>query len=329
MDGEFKTPNTGNTNIGRARSERSVVAQIFNLLYRRIAFGRSFDSSNDSFLHHAPQITNLRYSRVQRCATSLVLTPSQNPGYRPLMFPAGQNPKAEHVKFQLRAAGVKLEEFNPLRSGTHSRGYLPHVKREGARYFVTFRLADSLPKEVLLKFQAERAQRLQRFYAQKDSAKKLGTKPPQPEAFDEMERDYFRKLEAYLDKGAGACWLKRPEVADVVAAALKFFDGERYRLDAWVVMPNHVHVVFWPMPNHTLSGVVQSWKRFTAREVNKILSRTGEAFWQPEPYDHWIRKDEEHARCCRYVLNNPVKARLCATPEDWKWSSAWRQPAAK
>ena len=105
-----------------------------------------------------------------------------------------------------------------------------------------------------------------------------------------------------------------------------FFTGTRYRLGAWVVMPNHVHVVLWPMPNHTLSRIVQSWKRFTAREANKLLSRTGQDFWQPESFDHWIRNDEEHERCCRYVMNNPVKARLCPAPEDWRWSSAWRQP---
>jgi len=227
------------------------------------------------------------------------------------------------MEFELRATGVKPEASNPLRSGVHTRGYLPHVKREGARYFVTFRLADSLPKAVLLKYQAERAERLQQFHAQRDAAVKLGTKALKPETLDQIERDYFRKLEAYLDKGEGECWLKRPELADLVADAVRFFDGERYRLDAWVIMPNHVHTVFWPMPNHTVSRIVQTWKRYTAREANKLLNRIGEGFWQPEPFDHWIRSDAEHARCCRYVTNNPAKARLCDTPEAWKWSSAW------
>lgn len=89
-------------------------------------------------------------------------------------------------------------------------------------------------------------------------------------------------------------------------------------------MPNHVHVVLWPMPNDTLSKVLQSWKRFTAREANKLLGRVGRTFWQPESYDHWIRDDAEHARCCRYTVHNPVKAGLCAAPEDWPWSSARR-----
>jgi len=152
----------------------------------------------------------------------------------------------------------------------------------------------------------------------------LQTNPLPADALEEVEREYRRKLERYLDKGFGNCWLKRPDTADMVACALVFFEGQRYLLDDWVVMPNHIHVVFWPMPNETVSAIVQSWKRHTAREANKILKRTGTSFWQPEPYDHWIRNDEEHARCCRYVRFNPVKAGLCAAPEDWRWSSAWR-----
>jgi REP element-mobilizing transposase RayT len=241
------------------------------------------------------------------------------------MFPAERKPRSERVKYELRSIGVKPEATNPLRSGIHTRGYLPHVKREGARYFVTFRLADSLPKVVLLKCQSERAEGLRRFHAAQDAAKRLGTAPPKPRMLEEIERDYFRKLETYLDRGQGECWLKRPDIANLVANAFRFFDGERYRLDAWVVMPNHVHLVLWPMPNHTLSKIVQSLKRHAAREANKLLDCTGETFWQPESFDRWIRDDEEHARCCRYVVNNPVKARLCAAPEQWKWSSAWRE----
>jgi REP element-mobilizing transposase RayT len=219
--------------------------------------------------------------------------------------------------------------MSPLRSGIHTRGYLPHVKREGASYFVTFRLADSLPKEVLMKIQAERAQRLSQFHAQRHEANRLGTKPPTTNVLEEIERDYFRKVEAYLDKGIGQCWLRRPEIATLVADAMAFFEGERLLLKCWVVMPNHVHAVLWAMPNFSLSGITQSWKRYSAREANKILGRTGEPFWQPEPFDHWIRNDQEHARCCQYVENNPVKARLCAAAADWRWSSAWREPAKK
>ena len=242
------------------------------------------------------------------------------------MFPSKPNPRRERVAYELRATSVQPEAANPLRSGIHTRGYLPPVKREGANYFVTFRLADSLPKEVLLRIQAERAERLQRYYAQRDAAKKSKIELPALETLEEIERGYFRKLEEFLDKGHGGCCLKRPDIAELVASALRFFADQRYRLDAWVVMPNHVHVVFWPMPNFTVSGIAQSWKRFAAREANKLLNRTGESFWQPEAFDHWIRNEEEHARCCGYVIRNPVKAGLCTAPEDWPWSSAWRAP---
>jgi len=230
--------------------------------------------------------------------------------------------RLDRVRFELRTTGVLPEPPNPLQSGIHTRGYLPHVKREGASYFVTFRLADSLPQEVLLKLQADLAERLRRFHAQK-----AATQSRSSNERDAIDRDYYRRLERFLDTGSGECWLRRPEIADIVADALRFFAGQRYRLDAWVVMPNHVHAVLWPMPNHALSDILQSWKRFTAREANKRLARTGEPFWQPESFDHWIRNDEEHARCCRYVVNNPVKAGLCSAPDQWRWSNAWQEPA--
>jgi putative transposase len=88
-------------------------------------------------------------------------------------------------------------------------------------------------------------------------------------------------------------------------------------------MPNHVHAVLWPMPNHVLSDILHSWKRHVAREANKILERVGQEFWQPESYDHWIRDDDEKARIIRYVINNPVTAGLCSAPHQWEWSSAY------
>ena len=222
------------------------------------------------------------------------------------------NPGLERVKFQLRADGVPDQPPNPLRSGIHSRGYLPHVKREGASYFVTFRLTDSLPKEVLLRFEREHAEALRR----------LPTKAT-TEQTEEIHRDLHRKIERYLDQGMGECHLRRPDIADMIAEALRYFHGQHYLLDDWVVMPNHIHVILWPMPNFTLSEILKSRKRQTARHANLILGRTGETFWQRESYDHWIRNDDEKARIRRYIRMNPVNARLCQAPEDWKWSSAW------
>ena len=232
--------------------------------------------------------------------------------------PDESNPGLERTRHQLRTSGVKGEITNPLRSGIHDRGYLPHVKREGASYFVTFRLADSLPKEVLLKFEREKAERLRRL---NDFAKR-GEAINDSEA--EIARDLQRKIERYLDRGAGACHLRRSDIADLVADALRHFHESRYLLHDWVVMPNHVHAAAWPMPNHLLSDILKSWKQFTSRRAKKILGMGDEPFWQPESYDHWIRSDEEQARITRYIKNNPVIAGLCARPEDWKWSSAYR-----
>jgi len=216
----------------------------------------------------------------------------------------------ERVQHQLRADGVR-DTPNPLRSGVHSRGYLPHVKREGASYFVTIRLADSLPQEVLLHFKQQQAVQLRKL-AEVDTEGREGA-----------NRQLQRQIERYLDRGVGECHLRRVDIAAMVAEALRHFHGTEYLLDDWVIMPNHVHLVLWPMPNFTLSEIMQSRKRHTARQANLLLGRTGKTFWQPEPYDHWIRNDEEKGRIGRYIQNNPVKAKLCSRPEDWQWGSAW------
>lgn len=123
--------------------------------------------------------------------------------------------------------------------------------------------------------------------------------------------------EKHLDAGHGACWLRTPRIAQHVAKALKHFDGERYRLLAWCVMPNHVHVVVQPVEGHELSTIIHSWKSYTANQANRLLDRQGE-FWQAEYYDRLIRDEEELLRVIEYVWNNPEKAGF----EGWKWK--WR-----
>ena len=94
-------------------------------------------------------------------------------------------------------------------------------------------------------------------------------------------------------------------------------------MKAWVVMPNHVHVVVYPINGFTLGEIVKSWKQFSALRAKRILGLNGKRFWQPEAYDHWIRNAGEKAKIIRYIHNNPMKAKLCASPEEWKWSSAY------
>jgi REP element-mobilizing transposase RayT len=199
-----------------------------------------------------------------------------------------------------------------LLSGFHSRGVLPHLKREGATYFVTFRQAGTLPKDVLIRFREERDAILQHALA----AKRPLTWHEQQELF----RWYSSRVDKYLDAGHGTCYLRELNLADLVADAIRFFQGKRYELHAWVVMPNHAHVVVWPMPSYTLSEILHSWKSYTSHEINKRLPVKVVPFWQSESYEHLIRDDDDLCRCCHYTHSNPVNAGLCSQPDDWKWS---------
>ncbi|HET7107761.1 MAG TPA: transposase [Candidatus Acidoferrum sp.] len=122
-----------------------------------------------------------------------------------------------------------------------------------------------------------------------------------------------RKLEAFLDQGAGSCILSQPRIADTVASALKQFDGTRYKMLAWCVMPNHVHLVFQPLGEYDLAGILHAWKSFTSVEINRLLSRSG-PLWQKEYYDHLIRDGAQLKRAICYTTENPIKARM----QNWQ-----------
>jgi len=182
----------------------------------------------------------------------------------------------------------------------YSRGYLPHFDMEGLTQLMTFRLFDSMPQAVL-DLWCEQLRHL-------------------PEEAYDLERR--KRIDAYLDSGYGCCHLKDDRLAEIVQAALLHFDGQKYALHAWVVMPNHVHTLFTPQTGWELSQIAHSWKSYTAGECNRVLKRKG-AFWQPEPFDRYIRNEQHYANAVRYIENNPVKAGLCRMPEDWRWSSAY------
>ena len=180
----------------------------------------------------------------------------------------------------------------------HNRGYLPHFEGGEVPQSITFRLHDSLPAEL----RAEWACELQNL----------------PDTEQRLERR--KRIEATLDSGYGACHLAKPEVAGLVVEALGRFDHERYRLHAWCVMPNHVHVLVTPIANHTLTSIVHSWKSYTANRANRLLGRRG-PFWMQEYFDRAIRDENHFIATVEYIEHNPVKAGLCAEPADWIWSS--------
>ncbi len=173
--------------------------------------------------------------------------------------------------------------------GWHSRHYLPHYDSSDVTQFVTFRLADSLPREVLARVQnSERAETLR---------------------------------EDFLDQGLGACWLKSEQIAQLVESSFFQFDGDRYHLHAWTIMPNHVHVLFSAKNDTSLGAIVGSWKRFTARKANGLLSRKG-PFWQTEYWDRFIRNEQHFHAIEQYIDNNPVKAKLVTEARFWPYGSA-------
>jgi REP element-mobilizing transposase RayT len=219
----------------------------------------------------------------------------------------------------LAAGTVALQKAgNPLVSGLHFRGVLPHLKREGGTYFVTFRLAGSLPKDEVIRLKQER----ERIMQQAMAAKRPLTWHEQEELF----RWYSSRVDKYLDAGHGHCHLRDPKVASLIADSIRFFQDKHYELRAWVVMPNHVHAVVWPKSTHTLSKILHSWKSFTAHEINKRGGKKIVPFWQSESYEHLIRDDEDLHRCCHYTLMNPVNAKLCSRSQDWMWSSGYVKP---
>lgn len=221
--------------------------------------------------------------------------------------------------------------------------HMPHIQPPGATFFITARLAGSLPLSVLEQMAREKAAIYEQYATDLELAER------------ESERHWFRQYETQLHEAkSGPFWLREEPIAAVLAEALHFSDQQLYRLDAFCIMPNHLHVVLMPLPTtpvpaganmardgegnigylqrdamgqqhfvkldyYALAKITHRIKRRSARESNKLLGRAGE-FWEHESYDHWIRDQEEWQRTVAYVRNNPVSAGLVKRWEDWPWT---------
>jgi len=198
------------------------------------------------------------------------------------------------------------------------RRHLPHVQLPGATLFITFRLAGSIPVAVLEQLRDEAD------LVEATLARIADPEERAQQAYLEQRR-MFGKWDMALDTAQnGPFWLRDPRIANLVAESLHHRDGQVYDLDAFCIMPNHVHVVFTPLPKadgtyHAMSAIMHSLKRYTAREANLVLGRSG-SFWQHENYDHVVRDEAELRRIILYVVHNPVKAGLVEHWEDWKWT---------
>ncbi|MCW5555570.1 MAG: DNA polymerase III subunit alpha [Verrucomicrobiae bacterium] len=197
-----------------------------------------------------------------------------------------------------------LTPFDGSRLASAYSRALPHWQQEGATYFVTFRLADSLPQDVYRSWRDERERAL---HEAKQAT--IDSEEKKAELLEQIAEEYAEKLERHLDQGIGECWMQRPEVSQIVENALRHFDGDRYLLGSYVVMPNHVHVLVRPAMEHKLLDILQSWKSFTAKEANKVLGRSGE-FWQPESFDHIVRNEQQLEKFGCYIEENPMRAGL-------------------
>ncbi len=223
---------------------------------------------------------------------------------------AGTEPGGPNARTEPAGPNARTEPGGPNAGtepggpkGWHSRGYLPHYDSNEVDQHVTFHLADSLPRVTLERLASE--------LLSIESAYR--------------ERERRKRLEALLDAGFGGCVLRRPDVAALVQESLNSFDGQRYHLFAWVVMPNHVHVLLRTLNDWSMGKIVASWKAYTGRRISDVTRAPGALHapvWHREYWDRFIRDEKHFANVVAYIHYNPVKAGLATAPEDWRWSSA-------
>lgn len=192
-----------------------------------------------------------------------------------------------------------MQFFNPRRDIEKTVHRLPHWQQEGVPVFVTFRLADSLPQALLDSYLAEK----ERFFRN------------HPEPWDKATEVCFQglfadRLDEALDASHGSCVLKLPAVAKIVEERLNHFDDTRYQLQSYVIMPNHVHVLFDLRDAAALSSVVRGWKGVSSRLIHKTGLSALNPFWQPDYFDRLIRSPEHLTTVKAYIRENPLKAGL-------------------
>jgi len=192
-------------------------------------------------------------------------------------------------EIQSRDDSATVHFFNQDEPIANLAGDLPHWRQESVTYFVTFRLFDSLPQSKLKQWQEEKESWI--------------TAHPEPLNRDE-KKEFYRlfpeRIQTWLDAGHGSCILSRPDLKKLVADAMLHFNGDRYHLDEYVVMPNHVHVVVTPVAGNELSSILHSWKSYTSHKINNLLGRSGEN-WQKESFDHIVRSERSLNKFREYI----------------------------
>jgi REP element-mobilizing transposase RayT len=186
--------------------------------------------------------------------------------------------------------------FDPTAPAAIRHRNLPHWEQEGKAYFVTFRLFDSIPAKIAKKLKQEREEWLNK--------NKIKDASDLHKLTIEKRTEYYhlfsKRYDELLDNGYGSCILANPECRQIIEEALSYFDKDRYYLDKYVIMPNHVHVIVIPKAEWGLSKILHSWKSFTANKINKLLGRRGR-LWMDESFDHIIRSAEQFEKIREYI----------------------------
>ncbi len=225
----------------------------------------------------------------------------------------------------VHSSGLVFRPYNPDRETKKNRRRLPHWEQAGVTQYVTFRLIDSIPPSALESWERKRLEwlELRGVHAEKGKSISLDSLPA------DHRREYLQRFGTWfqdqLDQCHGECVLRSPENRKVVEEALKFFDGERYDLGDFVIMPNHVHVLLVPREGHSLSSIVKSWKQHTAWIINKQSGRSG-TLWQGERFDYIVRSTKQLERICEYIRENPERAKLKSDEYTYR-SSDWQHEA--
>ena len=204
---------------------------------------------------------------------------------------------------------MQFRFFDPSQPTTVIRGHLPHWDQEGATYFITWRTADSISTETWQYWRRLRTEWLLDH----------GINPSDPawrkqleELPEEVRKDFRRfatALESEMDSCHGDCILRNEPFARIVEETLRHFDGSRYLLGDFVIMPNHVHLLVGALPRNQLLSQITSWKKWSAIQINRIAGRSGR-LWQDESFDHLVRDEAAFKRYRRYIAENPAKAKL-------------------
>lgn len=198
--------------------------------------------------------------------------------------------------------------MNNLNYREYYRRNLPHIQPRGATFLINFRLAGSLPKDVVEQLRAEAEQVEKKLLTVEDPKERLLLR-------DREQRKLFGKWDDALHKSrTGPFWLKDDRIAQIAADSILYHNGDWFDVLAYCIMPNHGHVILTPYASsdtadYSLTKIMHNIKRNSANHANRVLGRTG-AFWQRESYDHFARDEKELERIIKYVLFNPVKAGL-------------------